>query len=59
MQDVGDHYVGAEIPMPRGNEMARCQVVVQSCNAGGCTMGHTHTNPIVDTRMYQVEFAGG
>ena len=55
---VGDHYIGAEIVLPRGDEMARGHLVVWSCNAKGNIMSRAHTNPILDTRMYQVEFAG-
>ena len=39
--------------------MARGHVVARSRDAKGNVMGRSHTNPILDTRMYQVEFAGG
>ena len=28
-------------------------------DANGNVMGRTHTNPIVDSRVYQLEFTGG
>ena len=59
MPEVGDHYIGADILLPRGDEMARGHVVAQSHNASANVMGRIHTNPILDTRMYQVEFTGG
>ena len=59
MPEVGDHYIGAEILLPRGDQMARCHVVARSRDAKGNVMGRSHTNPILDTRMYQVQFAGG
>ena len=37
--------------------MARGHVVVQSYSASVNTMGRAHMNPILDTMMYQVEFA--
>ena len=37
--------------LPRGDEMAR--------GAKGNDMDRAHTNAILDTRTYQVEFAGG
>ena len=49
MSEVGYHYVGAEILLPRGEGMARDHVVT----------GRAHTNLILDTRIYQVEFTGG
>ena len=56
--EVGDLYIGAEILLPRGDQMARGHVVARSRNCNGYVMGRSHTNPILDTRMYQVEFAG-
>ena len=43
MSEVADHNIGAEILLPRGEQMARGQLVVSS----------------YDTVMYQVEYAGG
>ena len=59
MPEVGDHYIGRKIPLPRVDEMARGCVVAQSCNACGNVTGRAHTRTIFDTRKYQVEFAGG
>ena len=39
--------------------MAIGHVVALNCNTNGNIMGRAHTNPILDTRTYQVEFAGG
>ena len=58
MSEVGDHYIGAEILLPRGDEMARVHAMAFSHDVNGNIMGRAHTNPILDTRMYQVEFAG-
>ena len=54
MPEVGDHYIGAKILLPRGDKLARGHVVVQSHDASGNIMGRAHTNPILDTGMYQV-----
>ena len=59
MPEVGDHYIGAEILLSRGDKMARGHVVVQSCDASGNIMGKPQMNPIHDTKIYQVEFTGG
>ena len=56
---MGDYYIGAEIRLPRGDQIARGHVVVRSRDANGNVIGRSHSNPILDTRMYQVEFAGG
>ena len=59
MPKVGDHYIGVEILLPRGDEMARGHVVAQNNAASGNVMDRAHMNPILDTKMYQEEFAGG
>ena len=59
MPEVGDYYIGAEILLPRGNQIAQGQVVARSHDANENVMSRFHTNPILDTRTYQVEFAGG
>ena len=59
MPEVGNQYIGAEIMLPRKDKMARGHVVVHSCNTSGNVMGRAHANPIMDTRLYQVEFVGG
>ena len=59
MLEEGDHYIGTEILLPRGNEMARDHVVAHNHDANGNVMGWACTNLILDTRMYQVEFARG
>ena len=55
--EVSDHYIGAEILLPRGDDVARGHVMAQSCNTSGDIMGRAHMNTNLDTRMYQVEFA--
>ena len=58
MPEVVNHYIGAEILLPRGDQMARGHVVAQSCDTNGNVMCGAHANLNLDTRMYQVEFAG-
>ena len=57
--EVVDHNIGTEILLLRKDEMARGHVVAGSHDAKGNVMCRTHTNTILDTRIYQVEFAGG
>ena len=59
MPEMDDHYIGPEILLPRGDEIARSHVVVWSHNTKGNVMGRAHIYPIIDTSMYQVELAGG
>ena len=59
MPDVGGYYIGAKKLLPRRDQMASGHVVARSLDTNGKVMGRSHTNPILDKRMYQVEFAGG
>ena len=59
MPEVRDHYIGVEILLSRGDQLARGHVVAQSSDPNGNIMGISFTNPMFDTRLYQVEFAGG
>ena len=59
MSEAGDHYLGADILLPRGDKMARGHEVAQSHHACGYVRGRAHSNTILNTRMYQVEFLGG
>ena len=59
MSDVGDHCIGADILLPRGDKIARDCVVLWSCNASGNVMGRAHVNQILVPRIYQVDFVGG
>ena len=52
MPEVGDHYVGAEILLPRGDQMARGHIVAKSRDSNENVMGKPHLNPILDTKMY-------
>ena len=56
---LGDQYVNAEILLPRGDKMARDQVVCLKHDANGNPIGRSNQNPILNTRLYEVEFLGG
>ena len=59
MPEVGDHYIGAEILLSRWDDMARGHVVAWSHDDSGNTIKRAHTNPKLNFRMYQFEFAWG
>ena len=59
MPEVTDYYIGAEILLSIGEQMATGHVLAWSYDANGNVMGRAHVNPILDTRIYQVELADG
>ena len=44
MPEVGDHYIGAETLLPRGDQVARGNVVARSCDTKRNVMGRSHKN---------------
>ena len=58
MPEAADQYIGGEILLARGDQMAR-SIAAQNCNANKNIMGRAHANPVLNTRMYQVEFNKG
>ena len=57
--EFGDYYVNAEVVLPVGGDMQRGKVVCRKRDADGNPMGRENRNPILDTRLYEVEFADG
>jgi Reverse transcriptase (RNA-dependent DNA polymerase) len=54
-----DHYVGAKVMLPVGGDMLTGKVKARSRTKDGCIVGRAHNNPILDTRLYDVEFPDG
>jgi len=54
-----DGYITAEVLLPKGDEFKVGTVVRRKANDDGTLTGHSHVNPILDTREYQVEFGDG
>lgn len=54
-------YVGMEVKLCHGNdgEILRARVKRQAIGEEGLPIGTAHTNPIVDTRQYKVEYEDG
>lgn len=57
--EIGDNYVAAELLLPRGGEMARGRVVSRKRDRDNNPVGRAHSNPILDTREYNVLFDDG
>ena len=55
---MGDQYINAEILLPRGDKMARGQVVCQEHHANGNLISGSSQNPIVVINIYEVKFSG-
>jgi len=57
--DTFDQYVGAEVLLPTGDRQATGRVIGRKRDLDGVPRGQANANPILDTRVYTVEFPDG
>ena len=54
-----DHYLTAEVLLPHGGEAKKATVTSRKRDTDGKPIGKRHPNPLLDTRLYEVEFPDG
>ena len=54
-----DNYLGAEVVLPKGDDMVAGKVVRRKRDSGSKPIGQENKNPILDTCVYEVEFVDG
>jgi hypothetical protein len=57
--DTYDQYIGAQVNLPHGNVYTAGNVRLRKRDVDGNLIGRAHANPILDTRVYEVEFPDG
>ena len=57
--DTFDQYLGAELLLPQGENMTAGRVIKRARGQDGNPIGTRHSNPLLDTREYTVEFSDG
>jgi hypothetical protein len=57
--DAVDNYLQAEVCLPRNGDLTMAKVVRRLRDGEGKPIGKRHSNPILDTREYTVEFNDG
>ena len=58
--EMEDKFIGAKVPLPHPNgEMIEATVKSRKRTATGMLKGTEHDNPMMDTRVYEVEFPDG
>ena len=45
--------------MPRGEVLDYGTAIGRKCDQDGCPVGHSNANPLLNTRVYKVEFQDG
>lgn len=60
LKESDDKYIGMKVPLRHhSGELREGTIVSRKRNADGSLVGTEHSNPIVDTRVYEVEFPDG
>jgi hypothetical protein len=54
-----DQYITAQVLLPRGDTMEKGTVLRRKRDSNGTLIGHAHSNPILDTRVFEVIFPDG
>ena len=54
-----DNYLQAEVLLPKGDNLVTGMVTGRKRDADGNPVGRRNTNPILDSRVYEVEFPDG
>jgi hypothetical protein len=57
--DTFDQYIGAETLLSSGDSMLQGIVKTRKRDADGNPIGKANSNPLLDTRLYEVEFPDG
>jgi hypothetical protein len=54
-----DQYIAAEVMLPQGDVLVPAKVVGRKHDANGNPVGVGNSNPLLDSRVYNVEFPDG
>lgn len=54
-----DEYISAQVQLPKGNDFVLGTVLARKRDIHGTPIGKAHANPILDTRIYEVQFPDG
>ena len=57
--ETTDEHLGIQLNLPYKGEMKRGTIVRRKRNESGELIGRAHENPILDTRLYEVDFGAG
>ena len=57
--EIGDEYLNAQVSLPHHGQKITGRVKARKRDADGNLQGTRHENPILDTRVYEVEFPDG
>ena len=54
-----DQYISTEVMVPKGDILVSAKVIGRKTDRDGNPIGVGHSNPLLDTRVYEVQFPDG
>ena len=54
-----DNYISAQVLLPKGDSLVSGQVMKRKRDENGNPIGKSNSNPLLDTRVYEVQFPDG
>ncbi|MGH3055829.1 MAG: hypothetical protein ACRDL7_12725, partial [Gaiellaceae bacterium] len=58
-EDTYDKYISAHVLMPKGDQFVTGHVISRKRDGDGNAVGNSNRNPILDSRVYNVQFPDG
>jgi hypothetical protein len=58
-EDTYEQYLTAQVLLPQGDTYEKGTVIRRKCDNEGNLIGRSNTNPILDTRVFEVQFPDG
>ena len=58
-EDLYDYNIASEVILPQGENHITAKVIARKRDADGAPVGKRNNNPILDTRVYEVQFPDG
>ena len=59
VKEEGDKHIGVSLTLPHKGELKQGKIVRRKRNYDGTLTGTHHPNPLLDTRVYEVDFGDG
>jgi hypothetical protein len=57
--DTYNKFITTRVLLPRGDTLKKAVVTRHKRDSSGQWVGHAHSNPLLDTRVYEVTFLDG
>ena len=57
--EIDDEHIGQKVLLPQNDQMFLSKIIKRKINSDGSLVGTKNSNPILDSRIYEVEYPDG